>query len=114
MASNYDMPRLVLGQTIGIVAAATAVVAAARCVSDRAAAFIPLAGIILAYGVMMFASSYVEEEHHFWYWATTAWFAYLGLTRFKRYAALATHSHLPSAHFFTGAPCPPRFKLSRP
>ncbi|KAM3444342.1 hypothetical protein NHJ13734_001459 [Beauveria thailandica] len=26
---------------------------------------------------MMFASSYVEEEHHFWYWAATLWLAFL-------------------------------------
>lgn len=26
---------------------------------------------------MMFATSYVEEEQHFWYWVTAAWMAYL-------------------------------------
>ncbi|KAL8795984.1 MAG: hypothetical protein Q9195_001560 [Heterodermia aff. obscurata] len=26
---------------------------------------------------MMFASSYVEEEHHFWYWASSGWLAML-------------------------------------
>jgi ethanolaminephosphotransferase len=85
MASNYDMSRLFLGQAAAAVALLAAVIAAARCVNDTAASFIPLSGILLAYGVMMFASSYVEEEHHFWYWATTAWFAYLGVRGFKRY-----------------------------
>lgn len=33
--------------------------------------------ITALYGIMMFATSYVEEEQHFWYWATAAWMAYL-------------------------------------
>ncbi|KAK4123891.1 alkaline phosphatase-like protein [Parathielavia appendiculata] len=84
MASNYDMSRLFLGQAAAVLALIAAVIAAERCANDRAVSFIPLSGISLAYGVMMFASSYVEEEHHFWYWATTAWFAYLGVREFKR------------------------------
>ncbi|KAK3301555.1 alkaline-phosphatase-like protein [Chaetomium strumarium] len=83
MASNYDMHRLMLGQTAAVVASVAAVVAAARGARDRAASLGPLSAILLAYGVMMFASSYVEEEHHFWYWATTAWFVHLGLKGFK-------------------------------
>lgn len=31
---------------------------------------------------MMFASSYVEEEQHFWYWTTSAWILCLYFTRF--------------------------------
>ncbi|KAK4153739.1 GPI ethanolamine phosphate transferase 2 [Chaetomidium leptoderma] len=84
MASNYDMPRLFLGQAAAVTALVAAVIAAARCASGQAASFIPISGILVAYGVMMFASSYVEEEQHFWYWATTAWFAYLGVRRFRR------------------------------
>jgi len=37
--------------------------------------------IIAGYGVMMFASSYVEEEHHFWYWTCSSWVVYLALVR---------------------------------
>lgn len=36
-----------------------------------------LTATAILYGVMMFASSYVEEEQHFWYWLTPAWFAML-------------------------------------
>lgn len=84
MASNYDMPRMFLGQAAALLALVAAVTAAAWGVDDKAASFIPLSGMLLAYGAMMFASSYVEEEHHFWYWATTAWLAYIGLRGFKR------------------------------
>ena len=37
--------------------------------------WITLVGI--AYGAMMFASSYVEEEQQFWYWVTSSWLGWL-------------------------------------
>lgn len=53
--------------------------------------FIPItaAGIFYAlvtilYGTMMFASSYVEEEQHFWYWTTSAWFALLFVLKSRK------------------------------
>jgi hypothetical protein len=30
---------------------------------------------------MMFASSYVEEEHHYWYWVTSGWITYILITQ---------------------------------
>jgi ethanolaminephosphotransferase len=38
-----------------------------------------LALTTLLYGVMMFATSYVEEEQHFWYWITPAWLTFLAI-----------------------------------
>ncbi|KAH6841078.1 alkaline-phosphatase-like protein [Chaetomium sp. MPI-CAGE-AT-0009] len=94
MASNYDTSRLFLGQAAAGAALVTAIIAAVWCAKDKLVSFVPLSGIVFAYGAMMFASSYVEEEHHFWYWATTAWFAYLGVRGFKRGDASASRQTL--------------------
>lgn len=81
MASNYDIDKLVLGGSITV--AATCAAGVATIVSTKTAIrnFVPFALITLLYGVMMFASSYVEEEQHFWYWSTTAWLFYLVVKR---------------------------------
>jgi ethanolamine phosphate transferase 2 subunit G len=87
MASNYDVSRLLGGQMVSVVAVVCAAAAAHRFIDGTLAQSLPLAIISLGYGIMMFASSYVEEEQHFWYWATTAWFAYLGLKGISKYGA---------------------------
>ena len=85
MASNYDMRMLVLGQ---VVAAAACVLATAGlyCAGTSGMQSLIFVVITLAYGIMMFASSYVEEEQHFWYWMTTAWMASLVLKSRTRYS----------------------------
>lgn len=79
MASNYDMSRLVTGQALAVVAVLCAMPATHNVSGQNLRTFLPFAFVTLAYGVMMFASSYVEEEQHFWYWTATAWLALLGL-----------------------------------
>ena len=77
-ASNYDVPRLFLGTGL---ASLTCVLSfftlpLLRPVSSAGLYyFLTLA----LYAVLMFASSYVEEEHNFWYWITSGWFLYLFL-----------------------------------
>lgn len=83
MASNYDMPRLTLGQTAAVVATLLAVFAVYFNVGEISSAAVPFTLITIAYGIMMFASSYVEEEHHFWYYTTTAWLAYISWKGFS-------------------------------
>ena len=85
MASNYDTPKLVLGQAIAIVAFIVAAIAVYLTSEDGIEPFAPLGVITLGYGAMMFASSYVEEEYQFWYWSTTIWLAFVGFRGMNRF-----------------------------
>lgn len=76
-ASNYDMFKLTAGQGLASVAATLAVGATIPALAPSFLSAIPFLLITVAYSIMMFASSYVEEEQHFWYWATSGWFALL-------------------------------------
>jgi ethanolamine phosphate transferase 2 subunit G len=80
-ASNYDMEKLTAGGCAALVATILAAIAATICVDVSIASWGPFVLVTILYGVMMFASSYVEEEQHFWYWATSAWFVYISMTQ---------------------------------
>lgn len=67
------MTKLYAGQALALVSISLAVFSAAS-VLGKSQVF---ALITLLYSIMMFASSYVEEEHNFWYWAASAWIAVL-------------------------------------
>lgn len=77
MASNYDIPRLALGQIFAVAATLLAVLAAHQDAGKASTAAVLFTLITTAYGAMMFASSYVEEEHHFWYYTASAWLAFI-------------------------------------
>lgn len=82
MASNYDIPKLGLGLSAAASSMVLAIGATYAFVSRGGGSGLtqlaPISVITITYGIMMFASSYVEEEHHFWYWSTSAWLALVG------------------------------------
>jgi ethanolaminephosphotransferase len=84
MASNYDMSRLSLGQGLSAAAVIASVASLGLQGFWRTGFLLPLFLLAASYGPMMFASSYVEEEHHFWYWTSTIWLAYLGAREVQR------------------------------
>ena len=76
-ASNYNVHRLHIG--IAVVTAALVIILTIAIPAARKANItgIWFTFMVVMYGVMMFASSYVEEEHHFWYWVTSGWLGWL-------------------------------------
>ncbi|KAK9437806.1 Alkaline-phosphatase-like, core domain protein [Metarhizium brunneum] len=90
MASNYDIPKLALGQTLALVAVVCNVLAMTRLGTAGVGNILPLVVMTVSYGGMMFASSYVEEEQHFWYWSSTIWIGHLGLGAIRRTRAASS------------------------
>jgi ethanolaminephosphotransferase len=84
MASNYDMPKLFIGQGIAAIAAIVSATALVSLGAHRDGQVLPFAVLTLSYGVMMYASSYVEEEQHFWYWASSIWLVIQGVLHIRR------------------------------
>jgi ethanolamine phosphate transferase 2 subunit G len=77
-ASKYDVPRLLSGILLASLSVLLTLISEwpfAALHSTSGAYFLLT---IALYGTMMFASSYVEEEQHIWYWLTSGW---LGLLR---------------------------------
>ncbi len=109
MASNYDMDRLVMGTIVATAALIAAVVALVLLPKVGTGSWIPFGLITLLYGIMMFASSYVEEEQHFWYWTTSAWLLSLGI---KRYTQAYTSTLFPPSPLLHFPPFPFSFSFS--
>lgn len=84
MASNYDIPRLFFGQGLAVVALVSSILATVSLGNKPWPSLGSLFILSVPYGLMMFASSYVEEEHRFWYWSSTFWLAYLGTKVVRR------------------------------
>ena len=72
-ASDYNMSKLLVGQVIALLSIVLAVFTVDP-IFRQSYLFVL---IVLLYSAMMFASSYVEEEHNFWYWAASGWIASL-------------------------------------
>lgn len=76
-ASNYDMTKLVGGIVVSTAALTFSIAAAWPSLSTSLFSTTQCTIITATYGILMFASSFVEEEHHFWYWITGGWFVFL-------------------------------------
>lgn len=72
-ASDYNMDKLYFGQAIAFLSVTLVAISAAPVFKTSYL----FKTIMLSYSAMMFASSYVEEEHNFWYWAASGWIAAL-------------------------------------
>ena len=77
-ASNYNVKRLCIGIAVASIAM-LAVVPLLRSTLSFNATTAWMCALTLLYGIMMFASSYVEEEQQFWYWATSGWFMWISV-----------------------------------
>jgi ethanolaminephosphotransferase len=97
-ASSYDVPRMVAGVVIASASLILAVLAFPTFWPPSLAGG-TLTMTTLLYGVMMFATSYVEEEQHFWYWITPAWITFLAIRSLQQgnKFALPDDWTLPSA-----------------
>jgi ethanolaminephosphotransferase len=82
IASSYNIPRMVAGMAVATVALILAITSLSS-IWPPSFAGISFALTCVLYGVMMFASSYVEEEQHFWYWLTPAWTVFLVAKRWS-------------------------------
>ena len=76
-ASNYDLGRLNIGVLLAALATVASLATAFTVLLNARSTGLWTSSVTILYGVMMFASSYVEEEHHFWYWASSGWLGWL-------------------------------------
>ena len=76
-ASDYNISRLYAGIVIAMVSFMAVFLNALPAILTASTAGVWISFVTIMYSIMMFASSYVEEEHHFWYWSSSGWLAWL-------------------------------------
>lgn len=78
-ASKYDIHKLYFSTGIAVLANIAALTACATWMTVANPGLLWICSLAFLYGIMMFASSYVEEEHQFWYWVVSSWCGWLFL-----------------------------------
>ncbi len=76
-ASSYDLQRLQVGISLIVLAVISSLVVSSAMLLEARGTGLWASSILILHGCMMFASSFVEEEHHFWYWASSGWLTWL-------------------------------------
>lgn len=76
-ASDYDLRSMQLGILLSVLAISLCLPSFVVGIWSSGVEGVVLACIMLLYVITMFASSYVEEEHQFWYWVLGAWLVIL-------------------------------------
>ena len=76
-ASDYHLSRLSAGVGLAALATAAGIATVSTVLFENRVTGLWILLLFIAYGIMMFASSYIEEEQHFWYWASSSWLGWL-------------------------------------
>lgn len=87
-ASDYNINYMSLGIALSFVALLSVLPALYDVLSGYSISSLLIIIFTILYSVMMFASSFVEEEQHFWYWSLSGWISYLYFSRLVLPAAV--------------------------
>lgn len=89
-ASNYSMPSLLIATALALVGTLVSFFLSWPTLKNDKTSSALFGLIATLYTIMMFASSYVEEEHNFWYWMTSIYLSLLFLKTVPKSRTTAT------------------------
>jgi ethanolaminephosphotransferase len=95
-ASSYNIPLMALGMALTLVILLLSLLSLPSLLPiTSASSFFTLTTLL--YGLLMFASSYVEEEQQFWYWLTPAWILILSISSLPSHTTYSNRVKLAAA-----------------
>ena len=89
-ASNYSMPSLLIATALALVGTLVSFFISWPTLKNDKTSSALFGLVATLYCLMMFASSYVEEEHNFWYWMTSIYLSLLFLKTVPKSRTTAT------------------------